>query len=91
MGRTRVLWSEEAMAACTSGASVCAVAGCLRSVYRAGLCSDHWVRPEPGTCGHAFLIITCGCCERYVCEACYGEWNALACFECRKKARGQAS
>lgn len=87
MARDQVLWSREAMEACTTGHSCCAVVGCTRSVYRSGRCSDHWERPEAVTCGHDQAFITCGCCGREVCADCYGEWNVLACHECRERAR----
>lgn len=66
---------------------MCAEVGCTRAVYYDGRCSDHHeVGPPPQTCGH-HPIVMCGCCNRVVCAACYGPWNALACNDCRVRAR----
>lgn len=71
--------------------TICTVAGCGRSVYADKVCSEHWERPAVATCGHEVPVVACGACQRQCCVDCYGEWNALACRDCREKARAQAS
>jgi len=71
----------------TSWSAVCKVPGCDRYLYARGVCSDHYQPPPEKTCGHRRVVIRCGCCNRRVCEKCYGPWNALACAACRKAAR----
>lgn len=48
-----------------------------------------WNDPPPGcaACGRRAATQKCGPCGRRICEACYGEWKALACTDCKEKAR----
>lgn len=81
---------------------VCAVRGCNHawnmgdsSGYTRGnvsLCNRHWTEWLPLTfkcarCDRQAMTQECAPCRRRLCADCYGEWNALACRECKEKAR----
>jgi hypothetical protein len=63
---------------------ICTEPGCDRTIYGLGRCREHWEPKPEGRCEHATrALILCGCCNRRVCESCYGPWNVLACGRCR--------